>query len=216
VIPVKVSRDWVDKAGVILAALTLVMLTVYTGYSRKQWLALEATLSTARDQVAEAREANRIARQAIGQALANLAEENRAWVATKDSRLDLSVGKQPSIIETLTNSGKTPALNVIVRGGCGYGPGYSQDHPPALGTPLPPRSILPNLDIAIPCVTNNPIPQTAIDAIRNGTVPFIYVGTISYTDRFGGKSHLTKFCLFFDHTVDRMGFCNSPGSNYAD
>jgi hypothetical protein len=33
---------------------------------------------------------------------------------------------------------------------------------------------------------------------------------------FGGKSHLTKFCLFFDHTVDRMGFCNSPGSNYAD
>src|SRR6266481_7880378 len=117
VVPVKISRDWVDKTALVLGALTLLMLTAYTLYSRHQWLALEATLTVARDQVAAAREANRLASKAIDQTSALLAEENRAWVAPRDSRLELVVGKRPSIVTALANSGKTPALKVIFRGG---------------------------------------------------------------------------------------------------
>ena len=164
-------------------------------------------------------EANRIARnamQAVEQTSTKIAEENRAWVALKDSRLELGAGKRPSVSATVSNSGKTPALNVVMRGGCGYGPVYSQDRVPSPGDPLDPMVIPPQLDIVTPCVTKNPIDQATIDTIVNGTTAFIFAGTINYTDRFGGRLHLTRFCLFFDHAKNRMSFCSAPNSNYAD
>ena len=166
-----------------------------------------------------ATEATRVARSAmetVGHTSARIAEESRAWVALKDSRLELGAGKRPSVSATVSNSGKTPALNVIMRGGCGYGPVYSQEKLPAPGEPLDPMVIPPQLDIVTPCLTKNPIDQPTIDTIVDGTTAFIFAGTINYTDRFGGKPHFTRFCLFFDHIKNRMSFCGAPNSNYAD
>jgi hypothetical protein len=168
------------------------------------------------DAAVEATRAARTAMAAVEQTSTKIGEENRAWVALKDSRLELRAGRRPTVSATVSNSGKTPALNVVMRGGCGYGPVYSQERLPAPGEPLDPMVIPPQLDIVTPCLTRNPIDQATIDTIVNGTSAFVFAGNINYTDRFGGKPHSTRFCLFFDHTKNRMSFCSAPNSNYAD
>ena len=168
------------------------------------------------DVAAEATRVAKTALQAVEQTSAKIAEENRAWVALKDSRLELRAGKRPTVSATVSNSGKTPALNVVMRGSCGYGPIFSQEKTPAPGEPLDPMVIPPQLDIVTPCLTKNPIDQATIDTIVNGTTAFVFAGSINYTDRFGGKPHSTRFCLFFDHAKNRMSFCSTPNSNYAD
>ena len=168
------------------------------------------------DAAAEATRAARSAMAAVEQTSTKISEENRAWVALKDSRLELRAGKRPTVSATVSNSGKTPALNVVMRGACGYGPVYSQERVPAPGEPLDPMVITPQLDIVTPCLTKNPIDQATIDTIANGTTAFVFAGSINYTDRFGGKLHSTRFCLFFDHAKNRMSFCSAPNSNYAD
>ena len=165
---------------------------------------------------AGATEANRIADLVMKQTARILADENRAWVAIKNSRLEpLVAGQRPTAWASVFNSGKTPAFRVIARGGCGYGLIYSQDRLPPLGGPVETAVIVPNVEVFLPCLTKEAIERNGIDGVQNGTVPFIFAGIVTYTDRFGGDLHFTKYCFFFDHETKALGFCTAPGSNEA-
>lgn len=191
----KKAKHWLDYVTFGLELLGFVVLCVYAAYTIRIYCANKKAADAAKRSADIAAQTMRI--------------DERAWV-------NVSVGKAPMIDNsplqipvTLTNDGRTPALNVtgnIVINLLRYGEEpdliYKKGHPAyaievkALTAKLPqnlPFNVLPKyLDSEKPLVPINVTPQLR-RAIADGTLYIVVHARLEYDDVFG-IHHWIQFC----------------------
>jgi hypothetical protein len=128
-------------------------------------------------------------------------EGNRAWLTVKTVSLqqDFSVGKPLSVVLTVTNTGLTPARDVVITGDVVSRKSVDfVDFDTNRLSAVPPSMmvIAPGTTVTVPIVSEGPpIPsQQHIDAFLSGTYTIFARGFILYTD-VHDKRRRTIYCF---------------------
>lgn len=124
--------------------------------------------------------------------------EFRAYLSIAEFEItSFSEGKQLEYMIYIKNTGKTPAQNIRVVGGCkNYRPDvYINDFDSLNNTNPVITSVATGGDIEFHVVVSPDIDLTEkyINEITNGIYPLYILGTINYEDVFGDK-HYTRYC----------------------
>jgi hypothetical protein len=135
--------------------------------------------------------------------------EQRAWVSPIGNQLVTLRARQMGRITTVfSNSGQTPALNVVTQvwhdvKGIGQQIAFNQP-------PLPKdasRSVLaPDSEITHDVIVYDTVTPNEIGVLQAGYGIIYILGRVTYDDVFG-QSHWATFCLFVRPDLLRMGRC---------
>lgn len=129
-----------------------------------------------------------------------LNESDRAWLTVKGATLmpDFAVGKRLSVVIKITNTGQTPAQEVIVTGDVVSRESINQVEftTDSLAGPAPSRMVIaPGTTGTVVISHREPIPSQAhIDAFLQGPYTVFARGFILYRD-VRGKGHRTLYCF---------------------
>jgi hypothetical protein len=168
----------------LTAAIALFALCA-VGVGVVQWHAMEGQLGEMRNSGIDARNAMRL--------------DQRAWVGVvKVNSFDLRIGPNFSVPFDMTNSGKTPALNVMTKTSLktiekreSFIPTYSDPTPTK-----PSRGVIqPQMHMELSSLPAN-ISPTQYEDIENGRGILYAYGDITYDDIFG-LTHETTFCVMY-------------------
>jgi hypothetical protein len=121
--------------------------------------------------------------------------EQRAWVSMKEMKMATFKEDAVRVDIKLTNSGKTPALDVNVALSVfnrANGPPTEKDHAAYLVRNKH-EAIFPGSQTYEIAKVASPISQAELDSIMVGKKVLYVLGDIEYTDVFR-ESHFTKFC----------------------
>jgi len=128
-------------------------------------------------------------------------EANRAWLAVKTVTFqqDFSVGKPLSVVLTVTNTGLTPARDVVITGDVVSRKSVDfVDFDTNRLSAVPPSMmvIAPGTTVTVPIASEGPaIPsQQHIDAFLSGSYTVFARGFVLYTD-IHGKKRRTIYCF---------------------
>jgi hypothetical protein len=128
----------------------------------------------------------------------------RAWLTVKSSTLakPLAIGEAPTVIVQIVNSGRSPALKVLVSGAvfsrAKLRPEDMAEGAPPGRRPFSRMVIGPDTSTTVPMDSDEPITrQVQIDAIHAGLWRLYTKGFISYRDIFG-KARKSRFCFRSD------------------
>jgi hypothetical protein len=136
----------------------------------------------------------------VSTADALLNESDRAWLTVKGATLmpDFAVGKQLRVVIRITNTGQTPAQDVIVTGDVVSRESIDlvEFKTDSLAGPAPSRMVIaPGTTGTVVISHRAPIPtQAHIDAFVQGTYTVFARGFILYRD-VRGKGHRTLYCF---------------------
>jgi hypothetical protein len=148
--------------------------------------------------------------------------EQRAWVGLADAlpplfveggkRVYVKEGEEASFGFVITNSGRTPATNVVQ--GTSYidlprGTKFSPQYP---GTNRA-EVLQPNIRVWAMTPNTEPFTKPQVDGLKNGAYTLYVFGKVSYDDVFGVVHH-TTFCMQLSR--DLTGFSACPAYNTAD
>jgi hypothetical protein len=211
--PLRDRPKWTDVAIVILTAGICYFAYVQsremvnTGIQTDKIIAADERLATAMEN--SVKEASNSLKATIDQSHL----DQRAWVGPIEATpvQDLKVGGRPIFGVVVTNSGKTPALNLqhmlrtdVYKKGATFRPTYPS---PSIERSI---SVLqPGMRITF--VTNaveGPVTQANIDTLKSGAYVIKYYGRMSYDDVFGGH-HMTTFCLYIAPNLTGVSSCDS-------
>ena len=188
----------------LVASLTLGAIVIYAAISG--W------------QLYEMRKANRIANQAIR----NAVDAERPWVGISFSTYNWADPKSPTASATVyfSNSGRRPARATLVQFGKGDFVNLP-DNPPYQSYTTDVHSIALILPNAAPVSNTEAIPQLTLDRLqtlnRNRQIFFIYA-SIQYEDVLTHAQHWTHGCIQFlpGFTNAGAGFVNCAMYNEVD
>ena len=161
---------------------------------------------------------NKQSRAALDESIATSREDQRAWVGVVEFGIprNLATGQKPAFVAVATNTGKSPALNVVViitatpfRKGETFYPKTT----PLAGKPAV-MVLQPGMRISIATsLGDTPYTERNISDLKSGeTIMFVY-GEITYDDVFGRK-HRTHYCGRMD--VDLSSFYGCQAYNNAN
>jgi len=159
------------------------------------------------------------AQQSLQASIDNFHAEERAWVVLSKIEPDGGSLKDGSFIAgrvTLANTGKTPALHVILEMAAII---YTKDHQPDLRIARP-KHFIPHYSVIPPNDTPNSRTQRVKDTEGNearmseydrlrlvsGETEFYVFGRVSYEDVSGAK-HKTQFCAVLNSDLTTFHSC---------
>jgi hypothetical protein len=138
-------------------------------------------------------------------------DDQRAWVGVEGFTGSIAVGKPLDFTVAFRNSGKTPALGLIVRVRSEVR--LKGDKAP-FAYPNVPRSrgvLQPNGIDSISSIDGHVLDQFTYSRIRSGEVIAYVHGLVSYNDIFF-RAHWLKFCFFLTSNATSYQVCE----NYND
>lgn len=183
--------------------------------AKKQADKAETISSSLQKAVTDMDVANSNAKLSLNATIRQFQLEQRAWVGAVDlpRPKDLAAGKKPSLEAIVTNTGKTPALDVTdsISGhaflrGQAFVPIKTQ---PTINSVLSVGVIQPGQQVSLwTSPTFQTLTKDKINGLRSeGTILYVY-GEISYKDVFG-KVHHTHFCGFLRPDLTGFNACQS-------
>jgi len=145
----------------------------------------------------------------------NFTVDQRAWLGVGEVAVDTNIreGMPLKFYPILMNSGKTPALHVMQRGGWSLVPLTDSPtteaaleleinrHPDFLQGVIQPGAKRNLWDCG-----EKPLTKQQEEGLRNGSMILRVFAKITYRDIFG-EEHLTKFCSTFDPHTMQFGPC---------
>lgn len=221
-----ILKRWIPRRQTSFTGWLLVVITAtYAFFSYHQWeavresnrLTVEAinqAAAVAKSSEASTVESLRLTREGLRITRETDEVSRRAWLTVKTASLakPLAKGEAPIVLLEVVNSGKSPAVDVILAGSVfSRAVPPSQDAPREIAGPDSSRTAVgPDAMITIPMTASEPISeQEQIDAIRHGPWRLYARGVIAYHDALR-TPHKTTFCFRlksddFDRGV--MGAC---------
>jgi hypothetical protein len=221
-----ILKRWIPRRQTGVTGWLLVVITAtYAFFSYHQWeavresnrLTLEAVnraAAVAKSSDASTTASLKLTREGLRMTRETDEVSRRAWLTVKTATLakPLARGEAPVVLLEIINSGKSPALDVILAGSVFSRAALPlQDVPREIIGPDSSRmAIGPDAMIIIPMTASEPISeQEQIDAIRYGPWRLYARGVIAYLDALR-TPHKTTFCFRlkgddFDRGV--MGAC---------
>lgn len=138
--------------------------------------------------------------------------DQRAWVGpVAVSQFELKAGEIiPTIVVTVRNSGKTPALAMTSITTMQFvNPG--QSFHPTLGKTATPQAIdviQPNGELQLPSSLGmTKLNDAAIDRLRAGASILYVYGEVKYRDVFDAE-HVSRFCMFVSRDLKTLSSCD--------
>lgn len=195
--------------GLILGAITMAAAIAAAMYAKRAAIATEDTVEIARKTASEAGDALAIAARNADAAASHVEiakdsaeRELRAYLSPENIKVtDFAAGLKPCFQFSPMNSGKTPAYDVIsslvLMWMTNQSPHdakvyfrKSVNEEPGSRSVISPRQISTiDLGGVMPLGTKD------VEAVKSGTMTFLFAGIISYRDTFG-KRHLSIFKTF--------------------
>jgi hypothetical protein len=165
------------------------------------------------------RQAGRLAK-ATEQSNANVINADRPWMGGTLTVDGFAAGSTPTYIITFTNSGKRPARvtrteTLSAPLDFGENPVYRHyDTTPSISFVVPGQSVVASWKDEI---LMNPIPETRMQELTSGVIPFRVYGRVEYTDTRTGSLYWTHVCWRYTptHTAVNAGFSNCTEYNDA-
>ena len=221
---------WSQWLNLVFTAVIAVAAVLYTisafrqlDVLSKQSKALEGTLMETQEIVRATKDgANAAMRsadaaeKAVEATINSIRLEQRAWVGVKHMRWrrEFKKGEKLEAVISVENTGRTPALDVIVKKGSGtvYPTKKILSRPVRGETAL--IVIAPNNSFASLRTVSEGLTETDIRLLKSGERSVYVYGTITYLDIFK-RTHKTGFCGFYtEDAFPALEFCRTM--NYME
>ena len=143
--------------------------------------------------------------QALDASIAASRLDQRAWLTVDATGLanKLAIGKTPTVLLLIKNSGRTPALDVTIESRVFTRSALTEKELSAESIGIPPSNPVmgPGGTLTVPSTSSEAIcNQGQIDAVERGSHKLYAIGTIYYKDIFKFH-HQTKFCFRISGTT---------------
>ena len=201
-----------------LETVGIVAVCLYTVVAYQQWQeATDATNFVARQ--------TELSRKGLNETTKNFRMDERSWIGIEGFSPSPLVPNQKFVASgKVTNSGKTPALDVKITTTTHFSDepvniakyARSPERDKGKGKPRSVAVFFPGMVKYAIGGSDFPLPQTAIERITKtgGEGKFVYIfGEITYKDIFG-EAHLTTFCFLYDPPNKDFDPCETY--NYAN
>ena len=220
---------WVAAAMLVInvvIAITYIGLWIETKHATKIAAisadAAEKSAGASEAQAKTAQAQTEVTRKSAEITLDTFRQEQRAWVGPTNVRFapalsDVRAPNPIGAVTTITNSGKTPAINTSVTYilHASDTPLNIEDyakHPVEQGKASEKGvfSLFPNAIMELAAATGS-TDELGIQSVRNGRKILYFFGRINYED-VSGNRHVTKFCSRYYPSVQGWGTCDSYNS----
>jgi hypothetical protein len=201
---VRNERSWFDIgvafSGWLIALATVLILAMYTYYTKGQWMAAIQATNTASRSFNEARNDFRI--------------DERAWIGVSDMLLNKSKAPNPiSVQVTVYNTGKTVARNMRTWYFLHLDKHTLPNIEEYVERPIERKDGISSPSVLFPNRPRYLVPVDRIsnetrDAVVRGETLLYVIGEIDYDDLFG-TTHYTEFCAIFNSHVQAFTDCDS-------
>jgi hypothetical protein len=196
---------WTGVSQAVIGAFGLVGLFFTVLYARSAWKAAERS-ATAADKTLKA------SRAALRHTKETSKRELRAYVfVTNIEATPIAIGASPRITYTITNSGQTPAKDVLVAAEIDMYPrDVDEEHlEPKFRDGISKSPLAPGAAVTGDIEMTRVLSQMGIDAHASGEAMFIAFGRISYVDAFDER-RTTDFRFW---NRNERGWVASPEGN---
>jgi hypothetical protein len=178
--------------------------------------AMQLQLDAARASEAQADRSAKAAEASASVAMLSLHISERAYVDV-DAGLTstLKAGEKLGFQAIVSNSGRTPGLDVVTKARSGFAPASDiaeHAHSVAFGASIPVTYtskgiISPGGKLQTTWQTQEPLTQVVVDGLTNHQITLYVFADVTYKDVFH-RSHETKFCAFFDPATHTLLRCD--------